>query len=258
MIHHLKRIINKIINWLTTLGQFFIFFIKIITTFIFDGVNNKFLYQQIEHLGIKSLAICTITGAFSGAVMAVQSYKGFQQFGGDHLIGVVVALTLTRELGPVLTGLMVAGRAGAGISSEIGTMKVTEQIDALTTMNVNPIRYIVIPRVLATTIVVPCLTLFSIICGILGGYLVSINVLGINGHQFVQSIRNFLSFYDIFGGLVKAFFFELIISWVATYKGYSCSGGAQGVGQATTETVVVSSISIIIVNYFLALLIFGP
>ena len=190
--------------------------------------------------------------------MAVQSYKGFQQFGGHHLIGVVVALTLTRELGPVLTGLMVAGRAGAGMASEIGTMRVTEQIDALQTLQVSPLRYLVAPRIIASLIVVPCLTLFSIACGIGGGYLVSTKVLGINGHQFIQSIRNYLSLYDVFGGLLKAAIFGLLISWVGTYKGFTAYGGAQGVGRSTTETVVLSSILIIILNYFIALIIFGP
>lgn len=247
--------INKLLN---ILGNYLLFLFIALKTLIKEGCNKSFLLKQIEHLGINSIIICVVTGGFSGAVMALQSYKGFQQFGGHHLIGMIVALTLTRELGPVLTGLMVAGRVGAGIASEIGSMKVTEQIDALQVLHINPIRYLVLPRILATIIVVPCLALFSTLCGIWGGYLVSTKVLDINGHQFIQSIRDYLSLYDVFGCLIKSAVFGLIISWIGTYKGFNATGGAQGVGKATTKTVVVSSILIIISNYFLALLIFGP
>jgi phospholipid/cholesterol/gamma-HCH transport system permease protein len=216
------------------------------------------LIKQLDQLGVKSITICAITGCFSGAVMAIQSYRGFQKFGGQHLIGVVVALTLVRELGPVLTGLMVAGRVGAGITSEIGSMKVTEQIDALETLHVDPLKFLVIPKIVATVFALPCLTLLAVIFGIMGGYLVSVKILCLNSQQFIQAIRDHLSFYDLFGCLLKAVFFGALISFIATYQGFYCHSGAKGVGSMTTKTVVTSSISVIIVNYFLALLIFGP
>ncbi len=239
-------------------GTFLIFTGKVIKTILSQGFEQKLFIKQLDQLGVKSITICVITGCFSGAVMAIQSYRGFQKFGGQHLIGVVVALTLVRELGPVLTGLMVAGRVGAGIASEIGSMKVTEQIDALETLHVDPIKFLIIPKILATVVALPCLTLLAVTFGIMGGYLVSIKILCVNGQQFLQSIREYLSFYDLFGCLVKAVVFGALISGIATYNGYYCHGGAKGVGCITTQTVVRSSILIIIANYFLALIIFGP
>ncbi len=243
---------------LEKLGQFVVFAGKAVDTFCKHGVEQGLLIKQLDQLGVKSITICAITGCFSGAVMAIQSYRGFQKFGGQHLIGVVVALTLVRELGPVLTGLMVAGRVGAGITSEIGSMKVTEQIDALETLHVDPLKFLVIPKIVATVFAVPCLTLLAVIFGIMGGYLVSVKILCLNSQQFIQAIRDHLSLYDLFGCLLKAAVFGALISFIATYQGFYCHSGAKGVGSMTTKTVVRSSISIIIVNYFLALLIFGP
>ncbi len=243
---------------LKSFGNLCIYTNKVFKAFGKNGFKTNLLLNQLDQLGVKSINICSITGAFSGAVMVIQSYRGFQKFGGHHLVGVVVAITLVRELGPVLTGLMVAGRVGAGIASEIGSMKVTEQIDALETLHVDPINFLIIPKILATVFVLPCLTLMAVTFGIMGGYLVGVNILGINGQQFVQSIRDHLSLYDLFGCLFKSIVFGLLISITATYKGYYCHGGAKGVGNTTTQTVVCSSILIIIFNYFLALLIFGP
>ena len=243
---------------LKSLGIFFIYSNKVLKTLINQGFDQDSLIKQLDNLGVKSINICVITGTFSGAVMAIQSYRGFQKFGGHHLIGVVVALTLVRELGPVLTGLMVAGRVGAGIASEIGSMKVTEQIDALETLHIDPIKFLIIPKILATILALPCLTLLAVIFGIMGGYFVGIKILCINGQQFIQSIKEYLSLYDLFGCLLKSLVFGLLISLTATLKGYNCYGGAKGVGNITTKTVVSSSILIIIVNYFLALIIFGP
>ncbi len=239
-------------------GIFTIFVGKVLNTLKKKGVEQNLLIKQLDQLGVKSVTICAITGCFSGAVMAIQSYRGFQKYGGQHLIGVVVALTLVRELGPVLTGLMVAGRVGAGITSEIGSMKVTEQIDALETLHVDPLKFLVIPKIVATVFALPCLTLLAVSFGIMGGYFVSVQILCLNSHQFIQAIRDHLSWYDLFGCLLKAVVFGALISAIATYKGFYCHSGARGVGIMTTQTVVTSSISIIIVNYFLALIIFGP
>ncbi len=210
----------------------------------------------MEHIGVGSLSIILLTGAFSGAVLALQSYIGFKRFGAEDFIGPVVALSLTRELGPVLTGLMVTGRAGSSIAAELGTMQITEQIDALKTLTININQYLMVPRILASTLILPLLALFSMIFGILGGYIISVYALGLNGEQFITQIQTFVELKDIVGGLIKSSVFGLILSWVGCYKGYYTTGGAKGVGIATTESVVLSSILILISNYFLAALLF--
>lgn len=224
------------------------------------GFRLKFckFFNQMERIGINSLTITLITGTFAGAVLALQSYKGFKDLGSENYLGPIVALTMARELGPVLTGLMVAGRAGSAIAAEIGTMRITEQVDALQTLQINTFQYLIVPRVLAGIIVLPILALFSIIFGILGGYMVCIYKLGLNSELFKVGIKNSLILSDIYGGLTKASIFGFILTTVGCYKGYFTAGGAKGVGKATTETVVVSSIMIIITNYFLAAILFGP
>ena len=214
------------------------------------------IFGQMERIGIGSLLITVITGACSGAVFALQSYEGFKCFGGEDLIGPIVALCMARELGPILTGLMVAGRAGSAIAAEIGTMRVTEQIDALTSLQISPYQYLVVPRIVAATIILPFLTLFAVIFGILGGYVVCTLKLGINGEVFKSGIKEMVGMWDLISGLIKATFFGLIIAAVGSYQGFYTYGGARGVGISTTKSVVISSILIIISNYFLAALLF--
>lgn len=158
---------------------------------------------------------------------------------------------MIRELGPVLTGLMVTGRAGSSIAAEIGTMRITEQIDALRTLRLNTFQYLVVPRIVAGILILPCLALFSMICGIIGGYCICVYVLGLSPEDYVTSIRTYVELSDIRGGLIKSTFFGLILTWVGTYKGFYTSGGARGVGISTTQSVVMSSIMILISNYFL-------
>src|SRR5581483_3301193 len=195
--------------------------------------------------------IVVLTGSFTGMVFALQSYIGFQRVGGEQFIGAVVALGMIRELGPVLTGLMVTGRACSAIAAEIGTMQITEQIDALKTLRVNPFQYLVVPRILGGTIIMPFLTLFSMIFGIVGGYFICTYVLELSPEDYINSIKSYVELADITGGLKKATAFGLILSWVGCYKGYTTSGGARGVGISTTQSVVQSSIMILISNYFL-------
>ena len=239
-----------------TFGFFSLFFVRTVASLFSTKLRVKKLFVQMQYIGVGSLSIILLTGAFSGAVLALQTYIGMKRFGVEDFIGPVVALSLTRELGPVLTGLMVTGRAGSAIAAELGTMQITEQIDALKTLNINVNQYLIIPRMLGSVIVLPLLALFSMICGIVGGYLISVNVLGLNGEQYITGIKNFLELSDITGGLIKASVFGLILSWVGCYKGYHTSGGAKGVGVATTQSVVVSSILILISNYFLAAVLF--
>jgi phospholipid/cholesterol/gamma-HCH transport system permease protein len=205
----------------------------------------------MERIGVESVNIVVLTGSFTGMVFALQSYIGFQRVGGEQFIGAVVALGMIRELGPVLTGLMVTGRAGSAITAELGTMTITEQIDALITLRINPFQYLVVPRMLGATIIMPFITIFAMICGIAGGYLVCVYVLELSPEDYLNNIRTYVEISDIRGGLIKAAFFGLILSWVGCYKGYNTTGGARGVGRSTTQSVVTSSIMILIANYVL-------
>lgn len=231
--------------------QFISFFVQAISVLCTTPFKSKHLLEQIERIGIDSINIVVLTGTFSGMVFALQSYIGFSRIGGEQFIGSVVALGMARELGPVLTGLMVTGRVCSSIAAELGTMRVSEQIDALTTLRINPFAYLVIPRMCAGTLILPCLTLFSTLCGIIGGYIVIKCVLGLNADQYVTNIIQFCTFHDVLGGIIKASFFGLILTWVGCYKGYYTAGGAKGVGKATTQAVVLSSTLILIINYFL-------
>lgn len=205
----------------------------------------------MNRIGVESFNIAVLTGTFTGMVFALQSYIGFQRVGGEQFIGAVVALGMIRELGPVLTGLMVTGRAGSAITAEIGTMEITEQIDALKTLRINIFQYLMVPRIVAGTIILPFLTLFAMIFGIIGGYIVCVHILALSPEDYQSSIRNYVEMSDINGGLIKASVFGFILTLIGCYKGYYTHGGAQGVGIATTRSVVTSSILILIANYFL-------
>lgn len=247
---------EETVGLFNTLGAFFLFFLNIIKVFFSSRLRFHKTFEQMKMIGVDSLAIVVLTGASSGAVLALQSYFGFKRFGAEGFIGPVVALSLTRELGPVLTGLMVTGRAGSAIAAEIGTMKITEQLDALKTLGIDVNQYLMVPRVLAGIIILPFLTLFCMIFGIMGGYLIAVRTLHLNGQQYMDGIRTYLEYSDITGGLIKASCFGLILTWVSCYKGYQTAGGAKGVGASTTESVVVSSILILIADYFLTAILF--
>jgi len=214
------------------------------------------LLKQIEEVGIKSIPVVLITGAFTGMVLALQSYTGFKRFNAEAFVGTVVALSMTRELGPVLSGLMVSGRVGSAMAAELGTMQVTEQIDALYTLATNPIKYLIVPRFLAAVIIMPILTLFADVVGILGGYLVSVNLLGSNPTIYVRRTFDYLDLEDFYIGLLKAIVFGMIIATIGCYQGFHAEGGAEGVGKATTRAVVMSSLLILIANYFVTALFF--
>ncbi len=242
---------SSLINTCDILGRFTLFLIKAIRVLFTTKLKVKKTFDHMNRIGVESFSIIVLTGSFTGMVFALQSYIGFQRVGGEQFIGTVVALAMIRELGPVLTGLMVAGRAGSAITAEIGTMQITEQIDALKTLRINVFQYLVVPRILAGTIIMPFLTLFSMICGIIGGYFICVYVLELSSEDYINSIKNFVEIADIRGGLIKASVFGLILTWVGTYKGCLTYGGARGVGISTTQSVVASSILILITNYFL-------
>jgi len=207
------------------------------------------ILRQFIDIGYFSLPVVALTAIFSGMVLALQSHSGFARFQAEGAVAMVVALSITRELGPVLAGLMVAGRIGASMAAEIGTMRVTEQVDALTTLSTNPYKYLVSPRVLAGLLMMPLLVVVADILGIFGGYIIAIGKLGFNSGSYLANTWQVLEPLDVASGLVKAAAFGFIIALLGCYNGYHSKGGAQGVGAATTNAVVSASILILIANY---------
>ena len=212
----------------------------------------KNILKQMLDIGVNSLPVVLITAIFTGMVLALQSYTGFKRFGAEGLVGSVVALSMTRELGPVLTALIVTGRAGAAMAAELGTMRVTEQIDALETLATNPIIYLVVPRFFSGLIMLPCLTVIADIVGIIGGYFVTVIMLNANVTTYMRMTWDYLEMQDIYNGLIKACFFGAALSLIGCYKGFYATGGAEGVGKATTGAVVISFMVILISDYFLS------
>ncbi len=213
--------------------------------------------QQADLIGVGSLPIVVLTGMFTGMVLALQSANTLNRFGSLPLIGQLVSLSMIRELGPVLTSLMVAGRNASGMASELGSMKVTEQIDAMRALGTDPSKKLVTPRVLATTFMLFFLTIISDLVGLVGGYFVSSVLLGVDSFQYWNTSYQSLTFDDVFMGLIKPVFFGFIISTVGCYYGLSTTGGTQGVGRSTTQAVVAASIMILIVNTFITRILLG-
>ena len=214
------------------------------------------LHQMVE-IGYYSLPVVGLTAIFTGMVLALQSYTGFSRFNAESQIAAVVVLSVTRELAPVLAGLMVAGRIGAAMSAEIGTMRVTEQIDALSTLSTNPFKYLIAPRLIAGITMLPLLVAVADIIGVFGGYLISVYKLDFNPASYLKLTFEHLENIDVVSGLVKAAVFGFIVALMGCYHGYHSKGGAQGVGQATTNAVVSASILIFASNYVLTALFFG-
>lgn len=212
--------------------------------------------RQMAHLGVDSLPIVLITLLFTGMVMTLQMAQEFIKYGVESTVGGVMAVGMGRELAPVLTGVVVAGRVGAAITAEIGSMKVTEQIDALRVMAVNPIAYLVAPRLLACMIMLPVLVIFANVIGMIGGYIIATGHAGINSYTYINSVKTYAVVNDIIGGMIKSAFFGGIIAVTGCYKGLTAGEGAVGVGKATTSSTVTSIILIFISNYFLSLLLY--
>lgn len=252
--HQIGEKILKISNYV---GSFSIFLARAFVGIIKPPYEFRIILNQFQNIGFYSLPVVGMTAIFSGAVLALQSYSGFSRFSAESSISTVVVLSITRELGPVLAGLMVAGRVGAAIAAEIGTMRVTEQIDALYTLSTDPIKYLVSPRVLAAAITLPCLVLVGNVIGVMGGYIVATEKLDFNSTHYILNTFRFLERIDVISGLVKAFVFGIIISTVSCYSGYYSNKGARGVGDATTMAVVNSSILILLSNYFITEIFFS-
>lgn len=214
----------------------------------------RLFFKHLEFIGVNSLMVVGLTSLLTGMVLAMQTYYAFRLFSAESLVGATVALSMTRELGPVITALMVTGRAGSAIAAEIGSMRVTEQIDALRVMAVSPVQYLVTPRILAGLVMLPLLTALSDFIGVVGGYIVGVKLLGINSGIFMGRIYDLVETGDIFNGLTKAAVFGVILSLTGCYKGYYTTGGAEGVGRATTNAVVVSSVLILTADYIMTAL----
>jgi phospholipid/cholesterol/gamma-HCH transport system permease protein len=250
----LEKIGRRIFLLLMEMGKVMIFLSQALRGSLSPPFYLRNLLKQMEVIGVDSVPVVLTTALSTGMVLALQSYTGFKRFGAESLIGTVVSLSMTRELGPVLTGLMVAGRAGAAMAAELGTMKVTEQIDALETLATNPMKYLVVPRFLASTVMMFFLTVLGMMIGISGGYFVGVKVLGTNPVTYVNQSINNTEVKDIWYGLVKALVFGAVVGLIGCYKGFNAEGGAEGVGKATTGAVVVSCMLILILDYFLSAL----
>ena len=244
------------INGVVSLGRLGTFLGLAVGYTLTPPFKTRQLLNRIHFIGYNSLVIIVLTGAFTGMVLGLQVFITLSRFGSEAFLGPAVALSLIRELGPVLAALMVTGRAGSALTAEIGIMRITEQIDALRAMAVNPMKYLVVPRVIAGLVAVPLLTAIFDVVGIYGGYLVGVKLLGLSSGIYFSEMRNAVEMADIYGGLLKSLSFGIIVTWVCTYKGYYTGYGAEGVGKATTEAVVLSSVLVLVWDYFMTSFLF--
>lgn len=240
-----------VISGIEEAGALALFGIRGIINIFYPPFYWRIFLKSLINIGYLSLPVVALTALFSGGVIALQSYTGMAQYHVSSAIASIVVLAVTRELGPVLAGLMVAGRVGAAMAAEIGTMRVTDQIDALKTLSTNPMKYLVAPRLLASTLALPFLVLIADILGVMGGFTVSIIKLGFSSQGYIASTINAVKPIDITIGLVKAAVFGFLIALMGCYHGYRSRGGAQGVGAATTSAVVAASILLLVFDYLL-------
>jgi len=243
---------RKTMDFAEALGAVAILWQKMISAFLRTGTNAKLLIDQMNEIGVRSFPVVCLTSLFTGMVLCLQTGLAFMKvFNEPVYIGTAVGLSLVKELGPVLASLVVAGRVGAAIAAELGTMAVTEQLDALSTLGTSPIRYLGVPRFVACLIMVPLLTVFADFIGTMGGYVVAVMRFNIPPSVFWDDILSSMKIRDVLHGLIKSFFFGGIIVTSACYKGFNCSGGAEGVGRATTSAVVIAMVMILVCDYFL-------
>ncbi len=248
---------HVLLNFFRATGELCLFLGETIYHCLTPPFYGKALLRQLIEIGFYSLPVVALTTLFAGMVIALQTYTGFSQFSAEGAVAMVVLVAVTRELAPVMAGLMVAGRIGASMAAEIGTMRVTEQIDALSTLSTNPFKYLIAPRVLAGIVMVPVLVFIGDILGICGGYMIGVYKLDFNASTYLINTWEYLKPMDVISGLTKAAVFGFIITALGCYNGYHSKGGAQGVGQATTNAVVSASILILIFNYILTELFFN-
>ncbi len=241
----------SVLEGVLAMGRFTLFLLSALFLLLTPPYKVRLAVRQMRIIGADSLFLILLIGAFTGMVLGLQGYVTLSKFGSDSALGTVVALVLVRELGPVLAALMVTARAGSAMAAELGSMQVTEQIDALTVMAVNPLQYLVSPRLLAGVISFPLLTALFDVIGIFGGYAVGVGLMGASGASYFNGIRDNLTAHDITSGIYKALVFGLVVSWVCCYKGYHAARMATGISRATTEAVVLSSVLVLVWDYFL-------
>jgi phospholipid/cholesterol/gamma-HCH transport system permease protein len=239
------------LSFLAATGRLMLFTVDAVSHVLRPPIYGLLVLRQMLRIGYFSLPVVGLTAFFTGAVLCLQIFIGGSRYGAEAFVPQIVVLGITRELGPVIAGLMVAGRVAAAIAAEIGTMRVTEQIDALVTLSTNPMKYLVTPRLIAAVATMPVLVAIADSIGVLGGYVVGTSTLGFNGSVYLRNTADFVTWDDIISGLVKAAVFGFIIAIMGCYHGFNSKGGAQGVGQATTNAVVSASILILAANYVL-------
>jgi len=258
----LSRIVGWAADWVVDLGAVIIAWISAvgdISLFVFRTLRWLFtrlprretLLPSFYQVGVRSLPVVALTGTFIGMTLAVQSYAQFRGLGLETRMGAVINLTLFRELGPVLAATMLAGRVGSAMAAELGTMRVTEQIDALTTMGANPLHYLVVPRFLSCLLLIPALTIMADFMGMVGGAIYSINLLNIDSFHYLHNSQRFVGLYDLFGGVFKSCFFGAAIALISCHRGFHCDAGAEGVGRAATSSFVHSFVMILVLNLLL-------
>lgn len=255
----LKNLADPLGRWILEgvngLGEFLLFARSFFRWMILPPWRTRLLFLQMEFIGVRSLPIILLTATFTGMVFALQVGDSFRLFHAESLVGATVGMSLVREIAPVFTSLMVVARAGSAMAAEIGTMQVTEQVEALSSMAVSPIQYLVVPRVVASTVMVPCLAALYALVGVIGAYLVSVYILGIPQISFIRRLLYYVDAHDFIGGLLKAAVFGFSLGVISCFHGYRTEGGAQGVGQSTTRAVVQSSVTVLVLDYFLTALI---
>jgi phospholipid/cholesterol/gamma-HCH transport system permease protein len=247
----IERFGAYILESINALGRFVLFLLFAVMQILLPPYKVRLVLRQIRTIGAESFFLVGLIGVFTGMVLGLQGGFTLRKFGSEGALGTVVSLVLVRELGPVLTALMITARAGSAMAAEIGAMQVTEQIDALTVMAINPVQYLVSPRILAGIISFPLLTSMFDVIGIMGGYGVGVGLMGAPASSYFSGIAQNLTGDDVRGGLYKALVFGLIVAWVSCYKGYNAERMATGVSRATTEAVVLSSVLILMFDYFL-------
>lgn len=247
---------RKTLKFIEEIGTYVSLLKKTLFSFVKIPKELHNIFLQMEEIGFNSLPVVLITALFTGMVLALQTYHGFARFNAESFVGSVVALSMCRELGPVLTAFVVSGRAGSAMAAELGTMRVTEQIDALYTLSTDPIEYLVLPRFLSGLLMLPILTLIADLVGIFGGYFVAVNIFGANSVMYINMTFQYLVLDDVTMGLIKAFVFGGIIAIVSCKEGFYTEGGAEGVGKSTTRSVVISYMAILIADYFLTSIMF--
>jgi len=244
----------RIFKFIPVLGKFILFYFKLIPSFLMPPFRFREVLKHIETIGVQSWGVISLTAIFTGMIEAIQLYSGFKEFGAESFMGYTIFVSITKELGPVFATLMVISRAISAMSAELGTMRVTEQIDAIEILGIDSKKYLIVPRIIATTISVPLLVILFDFLANASAFIISTYVLALNPVSYQNIIEQLISFADIYTGIAKSIVFGFVIAMIGSYIGYNTSGGAKGVGEATTQAVVISSVAVFAVNYIFSFL----